>query len=58
MYYLEILLDCKLEIIEKFGNDSFFRIVLVISVFGMGIDVKFCNSVIIYGFFVNVVDFI
>lgn len=58
MYHSETPSDCKSEIIDKLGNDSSLRIVLATSALGMGIDVKFCNSVIIYGPPVNVADLI
>lgn len=58
MYHSETPSDCKSEIIDKLGNDSSLRIVLATSALGMGIDVKFCNSVIIYGPSVNVADLI
>lgn len=46
MYHSETPSDCKSEIIDKLGNDSSLRIVVATSALGMGIDVKFCNSVI------------
>lgn len=50
LYYLEIE-DIKKDFIinELKESDSKFRILVLISVLGMGIDVKGFNSVILYG---------
>lgn len=50
LYYLEIE-DIKKDFIinELKESDSKFRILVLISVLGMGIDVKGFNSIILYG---------
>lgn len=59
MFYLEIFEDKKEKILLVLWNkDSCVWIVIVILVFGMGVDVLNCNLVVLYGFLWLVVDFV
>jgi superfamily II DNA helicase RecQ len=58
MFHSETPSDQKASIIENLGKDSSLRVVLATSALGMGVDVKFCNTVVVYGPPMNVADLI
>jgi superfamily II DNA helicase RecQ len=49
MYHSETPAEKKENIVQKLGKDSDLKIVIATSALGMGIDVKHCHSVILYG---------